>query len=301
MNLPANIHYCLIDITETHLLKGIHVFILKSPLMSHSKSFKPYTMFLIVIPSYIFAGSIFFFLENTPRFRKSSTDLFSFALMMNSQYPCYVLLLICPCNTPFVSIFQIWWGLWSIHSSAIPQAKMKLWSAYLNNACRHKEHKFTAWSKNIIGWSLTKKWSGILSWNFPIRNIYIYHRVHQIDSWCIVITVLMSIAQSREWMMPLAEISTCLGRRISIYFFSHYKLRYYQMAIIQTYSIHEHISSTINLSKSSMQKNLHTLMLMEMYSLQFVNGVHGAHGFRILDGIFGSSVKASWIVLKQGT
>lgn len=242
----------------------------------------------------------FFFLENTPRFWKSSTELFPFALLVNCQYPCYVLLLICPCNTTFVSIFQILWVLWSIHYLAIPWAKMKLWSACLNNACRHKEHKFTARSKNIIGWLLDKNWPGILSWNFPIRNIYIYHRVHKIDSWCIVITVLMRVAQSRGWMMPLAEISTCLRRRISIYF-SHYKLQYYEMAIIQTYSIYEYISSSIYLSKSSMQKILHTLMLMETYSLQFVHGVLDAHEFCILDGIFGSCVKTSQDMLKQRT
>lgn len=71
------------------------------------------------------------------------------------------------------------------------------------------------------------------------------------------------------------------------------------MAIIQTYSIYEYINSTINLSKNSIQKKLHTLMLMEMYSLQFVNGLLGAHEFCILDGILGSSVKAGRDLLQQ--
>lgn len=71
------------------------------------------------------------------------------------------------------------------------------------------------------------------------------------------------------------------------------------MAIIQTYSIYEYINSTINLSKNSMQKKLHTLMLMEMYSLQFVNGLLGEHEFCILYGILGSSVKAGQDVLQQ--
>lgn len=196
-----------------------------------------------------------FFWENTRNFWKSSTDLFPFARLVNCQYPWYILLLICPCNTTFVSIFQILWALWSIRSLAIPWAKMKLWSTCLDNVCGHKEHKFTARSKNIIGWLLEENWPGILSWNFPIRNIYIYYREHEIDSWCIVITVLMRIVESRGWTMPLVEINTCLGRRISIYF-SHYKLQYYEMVIIQTYSIYEYISSSINLSKSWMQKKI---------------------------------------------
>lgn len=39
-------------------------------------------------------------------------------------------------------------------------------------------------------------------------------------------------------------------------------------------------------------------MLMAIYLLQFVNGVLGAHKFRILDGILGSSDKASRDVLQ---
>lgn len=59
------------------------------------------------------------------------------------------------------------------------------------------------------------------------------------------------------------------------------------MAIIQTYSIYEYISSTISLPRKSMQKIAH-IMLMKMYSLQIVNGVLGAYEFCILDGIVGS-------------